>query len=318
MEKTLPKEGEMLVKRGDLVRSFDILGQTFISLNKKNLMLPPGAKIMVEDGDSVSFDQILAIKRSFLRTWSLRSPFSGTIKIKDRSALEISSPPEKFNLVSGIEARVYKVVEKLSVLLETDAVVVDGVWASGVEAVGELKIIDNGGQLLETRDLGADDLGKIIVFSGCVTQSALKKSKALGVVGFVCASLENSEENPALNVLVTEGFGPAFMPRKLWQYLSPSSLRTAIISPGRKQLIIPGFKEETLGEENVSAKTQELKIGILVQVLAWPYFGQEAEVLELIGDFIFESGLSAPALLLKLINNNENVKMPVENVLILD
>lgn len=318
LEKTLPKEGEILVKKDDHVRSFDILGRTFISLNKKNFKLPPGAKILVGEGESVSYDQILAKKRSYFRTWSVRSPFAGTVKINGPSELELCSPAEKFNLVSGIDARVFKVIDKLSVLLSTDAVVVEGVWATGGETVGEMKIIDNGGQVLETRDLGADDLGKIIVYYGCVSENALKKSKALGVVGFICASLENSDKNLGVNVLVTEGFGPALMPGKLRQYLSEFSLRTAVISPDRKQLIIPGAQAGILSLDDPVPQSQEIKKGDHVQILVWPYFSQEAEVLEIINDFVFESGISAPALSLKLPLGQETVKIPVENVLILD
>lgn len=318
MEKTLPKEGNISVKAGDLVKPFDILGYTFLSLNKRSLSVPQGARIMVGEGESVTYDQVLSKKTRFLRSIILRAPFAGIVHIDSDLQLSLFSPAEKFNLVSGIEARVVKTVEKLSVLLETEAVVINGVWSYGVEAVGEIKIIDTGGQSLTTKDLGADDLGKIVVFYGYVSESVMQKAKTIGVAGIVCASLEKFDHSFPLSVLCTEGFGPAFMPKKLREYLVSFSVRTAVVSPMRQQLIIPGIKDEGLPVEEEMVGRREILPGMLVQVLAWPYFGQEAVVTEIIGDYLFESGISVPALSVRLIESQDLIKIPVENVLILD
>jgi hypothetical protein len=108
------------------------------------------------------------------------------------------------------------------------------------------------------------------------------------------------------------------MPRSLRNFLSSLNLRTAVISPERKTLIIPGLKEETFPEEGGNPRALELKPGMTVQVLVWPYFGQEATVLETLGPHTFESGITSDAVSVKLIETGEEVKISVVNVLILD
>jgi len=318
LEKTLPKEGELLVKVGDMVRPFDILGYTYLSLNSKDLKLPAGSKLQVSDGEAVAFDQVLSRKKKFLKNEEIRAPFSGVVQIKSNSALAVHTPAEKFNLVSGIEARVVKVLDKLSVLLETDAVVVSGVWACGVECVGEIKILENGAETLKTKDLSADDLGKILVYFGYVPEPVLQKAKTVGVVGVVCGSVEMSQHSCPINVIVTEGFGPALMPKGLRSFLTSLSVRTAVISPERRRLIIPGLRDGVFPEEETNPHSCEIKPGMTVQILVWPYFGQEAEVVEIIGPYAFESGIRADAISVKLSGSGEVVKIAAVNVLILD
>lgn len=318
LEKTLPKEGEITVKPGDLVRPFDILGYTYISLNKKELKYPLGAKIMVSDGEPVVYDQVLVSKKRVFKSEQVKAPFSGIVKIDSGSKLYLYSPAEKFNLVSGIEAKVVKVIEKLAVLLETEAVIVGGVWSCGVESVGEIKIIENGNHTLNSKDLDAEDLGKILVYFGYVPESVLQKAKTIGVVGFVCASVENASHTCPINVLATEGFGPAVMSKNLRSFLSSVAVRTAVISPQRKQLIIPGLRDEKFPSEETTPEIREIKSGDLVQILVWPYFGQEAEVLDILGEHTFESGIRTEVISVKLTDSRETVKIPAVNVLILD
>lgn len=318
LEKTLPLEGQILVKPGDLVKSFDILGNTFLSRDSKEFNLPPRVKVLVQDGESVAYDQVLAKKPGLLRSLKFRAPFAGTVRVESNTLLKLIAPAEKFNLVSGIEARVVRVVDKLSVLLETEAIVVNGVWGAGDESVGELKVIDNGGQVLTTKDLGADDLGKILVFFGFVSESVLQKAKTVGTAGIVCASLEKSVQSYPLTVLATEGFGPASMPKKLREYLLSFSLKTGVISPARRQLIIPGLRDEKLPNSDETETRKEVSAGIVVQVLVWPYFGQEAEVVEVLGESTFGSGIRAPSLSIRLLETRDLITIPLVNVLILD
>lgn len=307
-----------MVKPGDLVKSFDVLGNTFLSRTSKEFNLPPGAKVLVQDGEAVAYDQILAKKVGFLRSLKFRAPFAGTVRLESNTFVRLISPPEKFNLISGIEARVVKVVEKLSVLLETEAIIVEGVWGAGEESVGELKVIDNGTGLLTTKDLGADDLGKIIIFFGFVSEGVLQKAKTVGAAGIICASLQKLDQSYPLTVLATEGFGPTSMPRKLREHLLSFSLRTGVISPVRRQLIVPGLKDENLPSTELIGSKKEILPGSLVQVLVWPYFGQEGEVVEVLQESTFGSGIRAPSLSIRLLTTHDLITVPSVNVLILD
>lgn len=318
LEKTLPKEGEILVKVGDKVLPFNVLGLTYLSLASKDVAIPRGSKLMVADGEKVSFDQVLSVKKKFLGRQEVRCPFSGVVEVRPDGGVTVHCPVEKFNLVSGIEAKVVKVCEKLSVLLETDAVVVRGIWAVGSESVGEVKYLENGGEILKTKDLNADDLGKIIIFAGFVSAAVLQKAKAVGVAGIVCGTLESVSGSYPVNIMTTEGFGPARMPASLRQFFSSLPSKTAVLSPQRRSLLIPGLPGEKFPSEEASTGPVQIKPGATVQILSWPYFGQEARVVNLLGPHAFESGIVAEAVSLKLTPSAEEIIMAAANILILE
>lgn len=319
LEKTLPKEGEIVVKVGDLVAPFDVLGHTYISLTRRRLALPKGTKLLVQDGELIGVGQILAKKSKFIGGQVFTAPFSGLVKIEeDGRALEISSSPERFNLVSGISARVAKIISNLSLLLETSATLVQGVWAVGPEIVGEIRFLEEppGGSL--TKGLGPESVGKIIVYPGFVNDAFLQKAKTLGVTGVVCGAVESRLEESWLTVLVTEGFGKAEMPRKLAQSLKQASLKTAVISPARNQLILPDYPDSGLSLKDRFTLRREAKVGDLIQILNWPYFSEEAVVEQLLGPTLFESHITEEALLVRRVKKGELVKIPAANVVIID
>lgn len=317
LEKRLPKSGEVLVRVGDVVKPFDVLGFTYVSRLARKVLVPVGARLLVSEGEMVTADQVLAVRPGFIKKQEILAPLAGTVQLKDRE-LTVLSPPEKFNLVSGIAARVAKVYGKLAVLLEASGTSLKGVWSCGVETVGEIKVLETGGEALKASHLEAQAAGKILVFPGLVSLVVLNKARALGAAGFVCASLELEDKSCPLNVLVTEGFGPAVMPTRLKFFLSTLKIRAALISPARQELIIPDLKIESTTFEPDLPWRRSLNKGDLVQVLNWPHFAQEAEVRQILNDFRFESGINAPTVLVRLIKSGQEVHVPVTNVLLLE
>lgn len=320
LEKTLPKEGEILAKEGDLVKPFDILGYTYVSPLQRQLKIPPGSKILVSQGEDVVLGQVLAKKSGFIGGQEFKAPIAGAVSLKD-DRIEISSSPEKFNLVSGIEAKVVKVIAKLACLLVTEATYVKGVWAGGQEAVGEVKVIQKGGEVIRQTDLSPSDVGKILIYPGFVPLSILQKAKALGVAGFVCASAEVSLKTPEgcpINLLLTEVFGSLRMPSSLFSFFESLTLRTAVISPPRRQLIIPGYRLEKTSEESGFPPIGTIEKGLRVQILVWPHLGEEAQVTEVLGDSTFESGVKTSAVLVKLAATGKTLKVATSNILILE
>ncbi|MCL5004025.1 MAG: hypothetical protein M1352_02010 [Patescibacteria group bacterium] len=316
LEKTLPKEGEILVKVGDRVKPFDVLGFTYVSLTRQRLSVPKDGKILVAEGEKVSYNQPLVKIRRFLGSHEIKSPIPGTVNLLSKAELEIISEPEKYNLISGIEAEAVKIVPRLSVLLKSEATVVRGVWACGQEKAGEVKILKATNEELRTSDLSADDFGKILVFPGALSDAVLKKAKMVGVAGIVCASVESGSKSCQTNLLLTEGFGTAFMTKELADFLATVAVRTAVISPQRRQLLVPGLAlDRSVLDEEYPARAEIVK-GSRVQILNWPYFGQVGRVSEILESYKFESGLIEPALSVTL-ENKEEVWVPAVNVLIL-
>ena len=112
LERTLPKEGEMAVRIGDLVKAFDVLGHTYLSRLAESVPVPKGAKIMVRDEEAIITGQVLFKKSGFVRREAYKAQHGGIVGLRENK-IEVYSQPEKFNLVSGIEAKVAKVIEKI-------------------------------------------------------------------------------------------------------------------------------------------------------------------------------------------------------------
>lgn len=318
LEKTLPKRGEILVRTGEAVKPFTVLGHTYLSLFKKRWPLRKGSLVVVGDGAAVAAGEVLAKKSSLMQQELIKSSLSGTARVyEEEGFIEVSSSPERFNLISGIEAKVVKILPRLSVLLQTQATVLQGVWASGPEVVGELSFLDLEENIARTKDLTPEDTGKIVVFPNFVTLGVLQKAKALGLAGLVCAGVEKNSVGEMLPVLTTEGFGPGRMPEKTIRSLKNMGLKTAVISPPRRQLIVPGYQEEDSPLVVSRSEKRELKIGDRVQVLSWPYFPEEGIVNSVFEEIEFESGIKAPGVVVKRIKNSEEVKIPINNILIL-
>lgn len=313
-ERTLPKAGEILVKVGDLVKPFDILGFTYVSPLSRRLSLAAGSRVSISDGEEVSLGQVVALKPGFWFREKVKAPIAGRAEVTGDEIIIFSSP-EKFNLTSGIFAKVAKIVEKRSCLLETEASLVRGVWACGLEVAGEIKVFETS-NALKVEDLSVTDLGKILVYPGLVPTVILQKARAMGVAAFVCAAIEESKGCP-LNVLVTEGFGAAQMSQKLVEMLRTLAVKTGIVSPERKEFIVPGFKLPGLKADEDVAEVVDLKIGQRVQIVAWPHFGAEAEVLKVLGITTFASGVASESALVKLGADGETLTVAASNILVL-
>ena len=315
LERTPPKEGNITVKVGDLVKPFDVLGHTYISRLQESINLPTGAKILIKDEEDVLNDQVLFKKRGFIRSERGKTHHAGHVSLK-KDKIEIYSQPEKFNLVSGIESKVAKIVEKKSCLLQTEATVVQGIWACGAEVVGEIKVLKKKGETLRTSDLDASIFGKILLYESFLPASILQKAKAIGALGVVCASVESSQNCP-INLLMIEGFGFSRTTGNVSDLFEKLALRTGIISPERKQLILPGLKVESEDERVELEGQTELKKGARVQIIGWPYLGREGIVKDFLTDHLFESGLRAPAALIETLDSKEQVKVVADNLLAL-
>jgi len=169
LERGLPQEGEIVCKVGDTVKPFDILGSTFVSLDKRSWRLSSKEwSIRVADGTSLSSGDILASKKNILpfKKEVIRMPFSGSVSIlvdKDVGQIDISSFPERYNLISGINAKVNKLIEKTSVLLETEAYIVKTASGVGKEVIGEIKTVGNFDTPLLLSQLSSELTGKIVI-----------------------------------------------------------------------------------------------------------------------------------------------------------
>lgn len=322
-ERGLPQEGEIVCKVGDTIKPFDILGSTFVSLDKRFWRLNTKEwSIKVADGTSLSSGDILASKKNIFsfKKEVIRMPFSGSVSIlvdKNVGRIDISSFPERYNLISGITAKVNKVIEKSSVLLETEAYIVKVASGVGREVIGELKTVGAFDTPLLLSQLSGELTGKIVIGGSFASSEVINKAQALGVSALVVGGISPLPQRLNFTVLLTEGFGRIPISKKVWNYLQTAQLKTAVAVPARRQLIIPA----EFGDDNNIGDSDQfvspLKVGSYVQVFVWPNFGFYGEVAEVgTGPVKLPSGIEDILVKVKL-ETGEIVEVPVSNVGIL-
>lgn len=323
-ERVLPSEGEISCRVGDRVRPFDVLGSTFVSGEKRSWRISARDwDVLATDGQALNSGDVLARKRGwpFLKNEVLKMPFSGSVAIfveNDITRIDIASFPEKHNLVAGIEGRVDKIVEKRSVLLETKAYLISGVFGSGREVFGEIKVVGSFNSPLLLSQLTADLSGKVIVGGSYASTEVINKAQALGALAIVMGGLSLPSVRNTFPLLATEGFGRIPMNKDLWQFLGNRQLKTAVVVPTRRQMIVPGPEVEKRPSLR-SLPQGRLRRGALVQVFVWPNFGHSGRVAELgATSSILPSGIKDYLAKVKLDDTGEIIEVPVSNLGLLE
>lgn len=196
----IPPEAAILVKVGDNVTSSvviakvkDISSSLTIELSKILQIHPQKiSKYMKKNiGDSVSKDEILALKKSLFSSTSVKSPNSGVIDAIDLTRGTITfREGEVFEekIYSPIAGKITEVTPK-TVLLECEGVEFIGEKGSGERVLGVLKHLK--GEHIGVLTVG-EDINKTIVIVHNITPAAIAKIDALGVRGIITTkSFEN-------------------------------------------------------------------------------------------------------------------------------
>src|SRR3989338_5772563 len=83
-ERRLPQSGELSCKVGDVVKPFDILGSTFVSVDKRAWRVSTAEwSVKVADGAALSSGDVILSKKSWLpiKRTVVAMPFSGTASV---------------------------------------------------------------------------------------------------------------------------------------------------------------------------------------------------------------------------------------------
>ena len=195
---------------------------------------------------------------------------------------------------------------------------VNGAYGSGKEVIGEIKVVGSADTPLLLSQVSSDLTGKIVVGSSYVSPEVVNKAQALGVSALIIGGTNLQSVRSGFPILITEGFGKVPMSREIYDFLLGSQLKTAIVSPQRRQLIVPeagGDRLKKGSEEALGFKV--LSSGDRVQVFVWPSFGF-CGMVEAIGKNAVNlpSGLSDFMAKVRL-DNGELLDVPISNIGIL-
>ena len=303
IERRLPSKGEIYVKIGDAVNSFDTIGIASVVKDRENLKV--SGKIMVKLNQRVYPGDVISIEKKLFTKNKVTSSISGRVCCLDekRGVVEIEGSSSSYKLIAGVKGEVVDILKNESVLIKTPAVVLKSVAGSGEEVAGELKYFK--GEVVGEELIDESVIGKILV-ANKIEVGALYKAKTFGASGFVIASCEYSDFlkfiKDKINVLVLEGFGNINFIEPFKKYLESRDSIFAILRTYENFLVIPRESlQKVLGGSATFTNhfLQEIKVGDTVMVFTKQNYGEMAKVTK----------INSNSLSVLLIKNNVEVEV---------
>ncbi len=301
-ERLLPARGQVLVRVGEVVGPNDVVARC--QLPGRILVVDVARALGVRRertekflrkavGDSVQADELLAVPRGAFGRFrrGCRAPVDGRIVAIRAGLVLIEAATSTVELTAHIRGQVTNVMPNLGVVISTSGALIQGVWGSGGEAEGVLKVlVDNPQKPLRTKAIDVSCHGTLVVGGRLQDKQVLQQAVEAKVRGIIVGSASSSliPELQALPfpLLITEGFGSMPMSSHTFSLLQANLGREAMISADtqtrwdikRPEVIIP-LRSEDLPKEQPGPVP--LEVGMRVRVSHGPNFGAIGSVTDL-------------------------------------
>jgi len=311
----LPIPGETLVKVGDEVSHDTVVAKTFVSGDPYIVQVAAVLGVETEEiglylkkkiGDRVLKGEEIAGYKAFfgLVKKSVPSPAEGIIESISESTGQviIRTSPIPISITAYIPGKVVEVMPQEGVVIETNALLVQGIFGMGGERHGIIKFLAESPQDVLTDDrITSAAKGCIVVGGSAITPDALRKAVEVGVSGIVVGGIKyphlveiigrevgvaiTGYEEAGVTLTLTEGFGEMSMSGRAFNILKEfegkmasingaTQIRAGVIRP---EIIVPHgevLKETTTTEELAAG----LVTGMPVRIIGSPYFGSLGKV----------------------------------------
>ena len=300
--RNLPLPGDVIVKKGNTVKSDDIVARTNLpgkvhSVNVVNRLaiLPTDLRknMLKKEGDSVVKDEPIAETSPFIKMFKsiCLSPITGIIEsISDITGqVLLREPPKPVQITAYVDGKVVETIENEGVVIETNATFIQGIFGIGGETTGELQIVVNSpDDIVKPEDIKEVHRGKIIAGGSIIYSDAIKKALDTGVKGIVVGGIRDKEINELLGydlgvaitgsedinitIIITEGFGQIGMAQRTFDMLKLREGAVASINGAtqiragvvRPEIIIPYNDEDTSGKSDESGSADGKSAGISI------------------------------------------------------
>jgi hypothetical protein len=317
-ERSLPIEGEVLVKVGDKVDFDSVVARTeipgeadFLHVSETLGIDPSDVKefMLKKVGENFEKGELLA---EYVAFWGLikkyvHAPFSGYVEnisgLTGQVIIRQNNIPIEID--SYVKGEVIKVLPKKGAVIETTAAFVQGIFGIGGENHGELVVAGSSPDEILTEDkIHPEHKGKIILGGSLITGEAYLKAIEIGVKGVIVGGMGiedlivilgedigvaiTGEEKIDITVIITEGFGELSMAQRTFELLSSMEGRMASINGAtqiragvlRPELIIP-YDDPNVVEDYSEEFSDGMRKGSVLRVIREPYFGEITRVTDL-------------------------------------
>lgn len=317
-ERELPVVGELLCQVGDQVASNSIVARAMLAgdlvilkvaekLGIEAFEVQRGLRVSV--GEEVLEDQLLCEHCGVFGLFKsrYRSPAAGTVEFLSEATghLGLRLPAKMLQVNAYLAGKVMDVKEKKSVTIESNAVLVQGIFGVGGERLGSLSVIKHDFvKDLTVADLPLDLSGKVVVVSGWVGAEVLHAAAARGAQGFILSSIEDNHlsnylgydvgialtgnEKISMSVIVTEGFGRLKMALKTWSIFkelsgSPAAINgtTQVRAGAIRPEIVVFANNKRLDDFKGGGLDNSFAVGGKIRIIRAPFFGEIATIQEI-------------------------------------
>jgi hypothetical protein len=239
--RVLPIKGDVLVEQGQIVQARDIVAKSELPgylhpLNAAAMLGVSASELKgsmtAKEGDRVSVGQVLGETKSFFGVFknTILSPVEGTLE--SVSALTgqvmLREAPKPIELRAYAPGEVVQVIESTGVVIQSEVVLVQGIFGLGGETFGKLMIAGDGSFEPVTADhIAPEHRDAVLLVRGSIELGAMQRMIDIGVRGAVAASADGfdlmkiagreinaaatGDEQIGFTLVLTEGFGDLTM-----------------------------------------------------------------------------------------------------------
>jgi hypothetical protein len=221
-ERLLPWPGEVLIGMGQRVDPSDVVARAgqprtplLVDVTRKLRISPEQAEksISKEPGAIIQKGEILAeFKEGLWGSRKITSPVEGMVISIRAGRMLIEPAPTLYELRAAVSGLVTAATPGFGVAIETPGAWIQGIWGSGREGYGVLKVgIPEREASMTAEQLDASHHGTILVCGASLDLALLEKAQELHVrgliVGGVPARLFKHLSRQIIPVIATEGIG---------------------------------------------------------------------------------------------------------------
>lgn len=346
--------GTLSIAKNQEVSPHDILGSslinpgfTVINLSKELKLSPEQAIKTLQKNANVPIykGELLAKKKSLFGSQAILSPTDCMIESVNHSTGELTLKllPKQIPLLSGV----FGIVDEINTLtgevyIKTMATQIVGVFGSGRERGGFLRIIGSPSALINTPQLSPSMKGDILITGGLVFGDALKKAMEYQIDGLLSGGLNmddylsitgslfeehKSHTDIGMSVIATEGFGPLSIGSDIYQVVQKYEGKYVFINGFSSRLTLPDSSADAILKARKIAlppvsgnlkyvpevQLQPLVPGRKVRLIWPPFAATQGTVISIDGSStLLPSGVSAVCALVEL--PNKKIKVPITNL----
>jgi hypothetical protein len=296
-DRLLPYPGEVAVRVGQEVTPVQVVARAteetgFYILRADTLLEVPAPEVakylLVEEGAALQRGMPILRKKGFLgRARQIKSPVDGVLYRVSNGCLILQQAPNLLELRAGMQATVVSHIGSRGVTLETNGTLIQGLWDSGKDGHGKIKVVASSPIApLQANHLGSDARGAIVVAGHASDADILVAAEENGVRGLIVGSMPAElcliAGTFTFPVVITDGIGNQPMAEPILALLQQSEERSASLfscagqaAGCRTEIIIPlpvGYTDSLVDPRTAIA------VGQTVRIRRAPYDGRTGKV----------------------------------------